>query len=202
MKINYLSIFVVILLTIGCTNDLYGPEEQSSKTIDKTSTNSLKGARVIPDGFELQWNDDGRWYGFFAGAVVWFWGPTPTQLENGIQGEWPITCQPYGSSCMNSNYTATGDGSFFTVYSSSCGSYGSTTIDMPTLSAIYNNGELEHSSITWGTQTRTIQTFYGGNCSLEAYGKIIINEYCKPTIVDYSSTSVSLCDAVYVPPIE
>lgn len=195
MKINYLSIFAIIFLAIGCTSDLHIPEEQLPKTIDKTSS---KSARVIPDGFELQWNGDGRWYGIFAGAMVWFWGPTPAQLDNGIRGDWPITCQPYGSSCMNSNYTATGDGSLFTVYSSGCGSYGSTTIEMPTVIYYYDGeGEIH---ISWGNTSRTIKTFSGGNCSLEARGKIIINEFCRPTIVDYTSSSGSICTAL--PPIE
>jgi|GEM_PF-2992724 len=198
MKTNCLNIFAVLLLIIGCTNDVYRPDEPSSKTADKTTTNSSKNARVIPDGFELQWNGDGRWYGFFAGAMVWFWGPTPTQLDNGIKGEWPVTCQPGGTPCMLSNFTATGDGSYFTVYSPSCGSYGSTTIEMPTVIVEYD--EDNHIQISWGTKSRTIKTFSGGDCSLEAHGKIIINEFCRPTIVDYTSTSTSLCTAV--PPVE
>lgn len=204
MRTNYSSILTILfLLTIGCTNEVHSPEEQSPKTSNKTPTNSSKNARVIPEGFELQWNGDGRWYGSLAGAVVWFWGPTPTELQNGIQGEWPVACQPNGP-CLNDGYIATGDGSFFTVSAPACMDVVSTTIDMPSMSALYllTNYQVVPGSVTWGTITRTIKTFSGESCSLTAYGKIIVNEQCKPTIVDYTSTSVSLCGYSDIPFLE
>lgn len=162
-----------------------------------------KSARVIPEGYVLQWNGDGRWFGSFAGATVWFYGPSPTQLDNGYQGDWDVTCQPSGP-CMNNGYTASGNGSFFTVYAPACMTLSTSSIDIPTMSALY----ISHPyvmipwSVTWGTTTRTVKSFSSEGCSIEAYGKIIVNEDCRPTIVDYTSSSVSLCPAVYLPTIE
>jgi hypothetical protein len=93
---------------------------------------------------------------------------------------------------------------FITVYAPACMTLSTSTIDIPTMSALYISHPyvMIPRSVTWGTTTRTVKSFSGESCSIEAYGKIIVNEDCRPTIVDYSSSSVSLCPAVYLPTIE
>src|SRR5689334_7193357 len=54
------------------------------------SPTSVDGSGSGTSGYALTYNGDGRWFGFFAGTPVWFWGPTPTQLQNGIQGTWEV----------------------------------------------------------------------------------------------------------------
>lgn len=199
MKLQLVFMVVIHLLLVSCKGDEV--EGRVGESISETKVKKSK-ARVIPDGFVLQWNGDGKWYGFFSGTTVWFYGPSPTQLDNGYQGEWEITCQPTGP-CMNDNYTATGNGSFFTVFAPGCVTMSTSSIDMPTMSAIYfGEGPVIPWTVTWGTMTRTVKTFTAGTCSIEANGKIIVNENCRPTIVDYTSSSVSLCPAVYVPLVE
>lgn len=126
-------------------------------------------------GTELTWNGDGRWHGNFAASPVWFYGPTPTQLQNGIQGEWPVTCAYYTpGACYPDGFVIYGNGASFTVQQPACGTI--TTITLPRLS----NGMFTSS-------TRTITSFSGGSCSLIWHGRVIVNSRCVPMVVDMAS---------------
>ncbi|HOX82344.1 MAG TPA: hypothetical protein PLS08_04900 [Chryseolinea sp.] len=205
MKNVILQLCLVLVLS-ACTENVE-PSGKSSSVLEDVTSKSSDGAasgRVAPGsggggetggvGFELTWNGDGRWHGNFGGSPVWFFGPTPTQLENGIQGDWETTCAFYTPNvCYPDGFTVSGNGSSFVVRKPACAIIGSVTIVMPKL--------IQKTSIisgittnSWTSETRSITTFSAGNCSISAEGKIIVNENCKPMIVSpTSSYPANLC---------
>jgi len=197
-KILILFLFT-ILISCSDENELI----RQTKVIDPKSVDSKKssGARTpdgsgsgsptspgdngLTSGFALTWNGDGRWHGNFAGSPVWFWGPTPTQLQNGIQGTWEVTCAYYTPGvCYPDGFTVWGNGAGFTVGAPACSSVGSSTITMPKLTAKYIDKGIGHTpiiqQITWSTETRTVTTLSGGKCVLFAEAKVIVNEQLFP----------------------
>jgi hypothetical protein len=188
---NLVAFFVVLLVVFSCaTQDEPVPVTSKQKDAIGVSDGRKQSSARTPEGggggtggtggtttsgTELTWNGDGRWHGNFAGTPVWFYGPTPTQLRNGIRGEWPVTCAYYTpGECYPDGFVVYGSGSGFTVQQPACGTI--TTITLPR----YTNGMFSPS-------TRTITSFTGGNCSIIWYGKVIVNSRCIPMVVDMAS---------------
>jgi hypothetical protein len=216
------TIFVLSLLTIliGCGDEstdpvvqtgIQSPENPGARTATngRTPEGSGSGAPTSPNGsgggtsgYALTWNGDGRWHGNFVGTSVWFWGPTPTQLKNGIQGTWEVTCAYYTPGvCYPDGFVVWGNGAGFTVGAPACSGLSTTTITMPLLTATlgvdFKSGNSIVLSRVWGTDTRTVTSLSGGNCSLFAQGKVIVNENCQPMIVSPESTYANLCGMAY-----
>jgi hypothetical protein len=204
MKKIILSLFVV-LVVLSCADEVQTPVVNNEDIIkDEQAVPSRENSNGRPptDGFELTWNGDGRWHGSFGGSPVWFWGPTPAQLDNNIQGEWPVTCAYYTPGvCYPDGIVVAGNGSYFTVSLPLCGGASPGTVTVPLMTAQYTvvNGTINITGVIWSTKTRDYTSLSSGSCKLTYYGKVIIGQNCRPRIVDISSTSVSLCKYVSAP---
>ncbi|CAN0422801.1 unnamed protein product, partial [Phaeothamnion confervicola] len=72
-------------------------------------------------GNALTWQGNGRWSSAFFGTPVWFFGPTPAQLQNGIQGTWETTCANYTpGQCYPDGFIVSGNGAGFTIMAPAC----------------------------------------------------------------------------------
>ena len=148
MKHLFKSVFLVLFLA-ACSDNIEPNKkldnDQDKKTLDSKTKTSARRPSGSTDGgiggngelggggFELTWNGDGRWHGNFGGSPVWFWGPTPTELQNGIQGTWETTCAYYNPGvCYPDGFTVYGNGAGFTVTKPACANINSV-IKMPKL---------------------------------------------------------------------
>ncbi|MBT1705128.1 hypothetical protein [Chryseosolibacter indicus] len=201
-------LFLIVLFSIVSCNEnqvVPSPAETEQESEENAKADESSNARRPGDpggtgggggstgggtsvGTELTWNGDGRWHGNFAGTPVWFYGPNPRDLKNGIQGEWPVTCAYYTpGACYPDGFVVYGDGSNFTVLQPACAGR-VTTISLPR----YGGGKFT-------TVTRNIQSFTGGTCKIEWHGKVIVNARCVPMVVDIDSEyPVNLCGAIAV----
>ncbi len=204
-KLKLLGLLALIML-IGCSDEtpvekkmIINVDDENSSTNARHADGAGTGDPTVPFGSvgnALTWNGDGRWHSDLFGSPVWFFGPSPQQLQNGIRGTWQVTCAYYTpNECYPNGYVVDGDGSLFTVYAPACAGISSSTISFPKLVANYFtiNGERRISGYSWTTENITVKTLSGGNCSLQASGKVIVNSDCKPVIVSPNSVVANLC---------
>ena len=207
----------MILVLASCTQEVLNPKEIAKENVTddganaRTPEGSGTGSGTTPGsvGFAMSYIGGGKWVGGLGGSPVWFWGPTPTELKNGIQGEFPVTCPPGSANCMYADgFIAYGSGSGFTVIQPMCGGSSSTTVTMNTVNIVRKyvmnadgtyaldpaGNRIEFSRThEWGTRTRNVTSLSSTNCKLVYNGKVIINANCMPIIVDIDSDLVNLC---------
>lgn len=154
---------------------------------------SPEGMKVLPAGAQLTYNStNGTWYGALEGVSVRFYGPTPSQLQSGMQSVWQNA--PGGPICSGCLFY--GDGDYFTVQQPGC---------MPGYTKYVTMAKRKESIsgtgiVVWSSVTRVAtQTGDGTWCKFIYNGKIVIDEQCKPVIVTTDSDSNNSCSSGLIP---
>jgi len=172
-----------------------GIEDGKDFTIEKFGDSELgpEALKVLPAGSQLTYNSStGIWYSTFQGVGVYFYGPTPSQIQSGVQSVWQAASGPICSGCSFS-----GDGDFFTVQQPGCMTGYITYVTMA------KRKENSSGIATWSVvQEATTQSGGGGTwCTFMFNAKIVIDEQCKPVIVTTNSDSNSSCSSSPYPEV-
>ncbi|WP_026969315.1 hypothetical protein [Algoriphagus terrigena] len=174
-------------------------EDGKDFTIEKfgDSESQPEALKVMPAGSQLTYNSaTGIWYGHFEGSGVYFYGPTPSQLQSGMQSVWQAAPGPICPGC-----SVSGDGDFFTVQQPGC--MAGTSIS--NIAMVYRQETqataTSPSKIYWYIVERNKVRMNGTDCQFIFHAKIVIDEQCKPVIVVPESDSNSACSSSPYPEV-
>jgi len=197
--ISKLLVSCLILLLAGCSQETDNIAPDTTDSI----TNSSDLAAV--DGYYLSYNSTkGIWYGIVGGCTVFFHGPTPSQIKNGMESAWSLAP---GAGCNNTypctspsagypaGYVVGGDGLSGVSVTFACAA--ASVVNTQTQQEFYkytqNIGNESIVVYEKRTVTRTLNSYSAGTCDNVATAKIVIDPSCRPVLVAMTSVTPPRC---------
>lgn len=187
MNRNTLFFMLLAILMLNCQREDLSSLEIESPPVATKAT--------YYDDTPLQYSGNGAWFGYFGGVMIWFYGASPQQIQNGMRSTWEMIAPPNDPEAYYRN-GVTSWGGARTGFHLTKIYLGEGTVEQH-LKKVVKNNDGSYSLIS------NITYVSASSGSITYNGKVVLDEDCMPRIVAYDSDMPSGCmeddDIVIIP---